>query len=185
MQTYQQYIAAAATWRLGVPGSYFRLLSLTGPVNVQFLRHGTVVFTAGQVLDGFWSKPTGGFDEVIITSATAQTVTLGITTGDAGYDRAAGSVSINNVNGTFLVSVVPVGAVDMLLLAAHASRRYLLIQNNHASTVLYINFGAGAATVANSIKILPGGSLEFQGFVPFDDVRCISSAFLAAIVVEG
>jgi len=130
MQTYRQEIAAAGTWRLGVPGSYFRLLSLIGPVDVVFLRHGTPVFTAGQVLDGFWSKPAGGFDEVMITSASAQTVTLGITTGDAGYDRTAGKVAITNVNGAFVNSAKTVTSASGQLLAANLERRIMIIQNN-------------------------------------------------------
>lgn len=185
MQTYKQDIAAAASWRLGVPGSYFRLLGLTGPVDVQFLRHGTVIFTAGQVLDGFWSKPEGGFDEVIITSASAQTVTLGITTGDAGYDRAAGSVAVTNVNGSFTATQKTVLAIDGQLLPGNPSRRYLLIQNNHATSILYIKFGATAATTTNTVKIQPGGSYELQGFAPTDEIRAVGSASLLPIVVEA
>lgn len=47
------------------------------------------------------------------------------------------------------------------LVAANASRKYLLIQNKDASGNIYINFGA-AATVANGLKIQAGGSFELN-----------------------
>lgn len=191
MQTYSQAIAATATWRLGVPGSYFRLLSLTGAVDVQFLRNGTVIFTAGQVLDGFWSKPDGGFDEIIVTSATAQTVTLGITTGNAGYDRSAGNVAVTNqpaLRGAFTQANVAVAAVTGLLLNANAARRYLLIQNNHATATVYVTLDGTAATTAKGLKIPAGGSYEIGGFgyMPIDQINVIGSAANAnVVVVEG
>lgn len=190
MQTYSQAITAAGTWRLGVPGSYFRLLSLTYPVDVQFLRHGTVVFTAGQVLDGFWSKPAGGFDEVMITSASAQTVTLGITTGDAGYDRAVGSVSVTNQpvnNGILTDTAQTVTNASGQLLAPNAARRFLLVQNKDAAGNIFLTFDGGAATVANGVKIAPGGSLILDVYAPTGAVMAIGDIASNAnvVTVEG
>lgn len=187
MQTYSQAIAAVGTWRLGVPGSYFRLLSLTGPVDVQFLRHGTVVFAAGQVMDGFWSKPAGGFDEVIVTSASAQTVTLGITTGDAGYDRAAGSVSITNVNGAFTNTGKTVTNASAQLLAANAARRFLLVQNKDASGNIWVTLDGSAATAGNGVKISPGGSLILDTYAPTGEIRAIGdiASNVNIVTVEG
>lgn len=186
MQTYRQAIGAGETWRLGVPGSYFRLLGLAGPVDVQFLRHGTVVFTAGQVLDGFWSKPAGGFDEVMITSASAQTVSLGITTGDAGYDRAAGSVSVTNqtpVNGAYVNAQNTVTNASGLLLSANANRRALIVQNKDAIGDIYLTLDGTAATTANGVKVPAGGSLILDVYAPTGAVYAIGSIASNANIV--
>ncbi|MQY50832.1 hypothetical protein [Rhodocyclus gracilis] len=187
MQTYQQTLTAGQQWRLGVPGSYFRVLSLANPVSIIFMRHGSPAFTATNVLDGFWSQPDGGFDEVVITSATAQDVQVGITSGNAGYDRAAGSVAITNSTGNATQTTANVTNASTQILAAKPGRRYLMVQNNDAAGVVYLFFGAGPATAANGVKIAPGGSYVAEGWCPANAVQAIGSIASNAnvVIVEG
>jgi len=187
MQTYSQSMTPGQAWRLGVPGSYFRLLDVLGAVTVVFYRQGVPVFTATDVLDGFWSKPSGGFDMVGITSATAQDVKIGITSGDAGYDRAAGSVDISNMTGAFTQEAATVTNASGQLLAARAGRRYLLIQNNDASGDVFVTLDGSAATTTNGVKIAAGGSLELAAYCPAGAVNAIGSlpSNASVIVVEG
>ena len=71
-------------------GAKFYLLDSTYPVDIDFLTSsGTKLEESAENVEaGFWSAPKGGFGRVQISSATAQTVKVLITRGDAGYDRA-------------------------------------------------------------------------------------------------
>lgn len=73
-----------------------------------------------------------------------------------------------------------------LLLAANPTRQYLLIQNNDATGIVYVNFGAGPATVANGAKVAPGASYE-PLIIPTDAIYCIGSIASNAnvLVIEG
>jgi hypothetical protein len=72
------------------------------------------------------------------------------------------------------------------LMAAAAARNYLLIQNKDASGSIYLNFGAGAATVANGVLVGPGGNYE-PSVIPTDAIQAIGSIASNAniVVVEG
>ena len=58
------------------------------------------------------------------------------------------------------------------LLAANAARQYLLIQNKDGAGNLYIAFGK-AATVANGVRIIPGGAYELVGVCSTQEIRAI------------
>lgn len=72
------------------------------------------------------------------------------------------------------------------LVAANPNRSYLLIQNNDATGVVYVNFGA-AATAANGVKIPPGGSYELNSNIATNAVNAIGSIANNAnvVIVEG
>lgn len=94
MRTIPVELTAGVTARLEVVGRYFRLMSTVGPVAVDMMNRGRVVYEASNVQAGFWAIPEGGFDAIQITSATTQNVQIAVTNGNGGYDRSAGDVSI-------------------------------------------------------------------------------------------
>jgi len=187
MQTYSQSMTPGQEWRLGVPGSYFRLLNVLGAVTAVFYRQGVPVFTATDVLDGFWSKPSGGFDMVGITSATDQEVKIGITSGDAGYDRAAGSVEVTNNAGAFDQGEKTLNGTSAELAAAKQSRRFLMIQNNSPTVDIYVTLDGSEATVAAGLKIGAGAHLKLDAYCPTGAVNGITTGASnsAVVVVEG
>lgn len=71
--------------------------------------------------------------------------------------------------------------------AANASRNYLLFQNNDATGIVYLGFGAGAVTAANGVKIPPGGFYELNSNVAQNAVQAIGSIASNAncVGVEG
>lgn len=73
------------------------------------------------------------------------------------------------------------------LIAGNTARNYLLVQNKDATANLYLNFGAGAATVANGVKIPPGGNFELNSNLSTDAIQAIGDTASNAniVVVEG
>jgi hypothetical protein len=72
------------------------------------------------------------------------------------------------------------------MVAANATRKYLLIQNNDTTGHIYINFGA-AATTANGVKIAAGGSFELNSNILTAQIFAIGSIASNAniVVIEG
>lgn len=173
------------------PGDFFRLMDCIDPVTVIFYFQGKEVGRAEGVFDGYAEKfRIGSFDRFRITSATAQSVQFVARQGtDVAYDKMPeGSVTIRNQQGAFSQAQATVTNASGQLLAANAARRYLLIQNNDTTGIVYVTLDGSAATTANGIKLLPGGaSLELQGYVPSGAINALGSiaSNAAVVVVEG
>lgn len=195
MQTFQQTFTGATTWKLAVPGSYFTILDCTNAVSVRFYLGGKKLDLGeiSSLLAGLEVLPKKNdalgyaFDHVEVDVSGADTVTIGIGNGEARYNRSAGTVSVSNVNGAFTNTNQTVGVASAQLLAANASRRYLLIQNLHASQRIWVTLDGTAATTAKGILILAGGSYECQGYAPTGAIYAIgeTGANAAVVTVEG
>lgn len=73
-------------------------------------------------------------------------------------------------------SGVTTGTVSQQVMAANESRTYLVIQNI-SDTTMFVNFGAAATADDNSLRVLSGGSITFNGgWVPSDAVNVICSS---------
>lgn len=72
------------------------------------------------------------------------------------------------------------------LLAANASRNYLMIQNNDPTGVIFVAFGV-AATLAAGVRIAAGGYWEWDSAAPINSVQAIGSIASNAniVVLEG
>lgn len=81
-----------------------------------------------------------------------------------------------------------IGTASALLLAANASRKYLLFQNNGA-TDAWLNLAGNPAVVGQGIKIgAGGGTAEWTSAIPSVQINAISSTAIAAnlfTIVEG
>lgn len=71
------------------------------------------------------------------------------------------------------------------ILAANTARKSLLIQNNHATAIVYLNFTTTATTA--HLALQPGQSLYLVGIVPTGAVRSIGSVAsnTSVVVIEG
>lgn len=68
------------------------------------------------------------------------------------------------------------GAASVEALPANMGRRYLLIQNQHASNNVFVRFGATATADYLSIRVAPGASLIFENsFIASKSVNVIAS----------
>lgn len=168
-------------------GDFFRVLDATDPITVIFYKNGKEVGEAENVYDGYAEKfRLGGFDRYRITSATAQSVQIVARDGvDVAYDKQPeGTVQVTNWQGAFSQAQATVTTASAQLFAAKAARRYLLIQNNDASGIVYVTLNGAAATAANGFQVQPGGGvLELSAFVPPGQINAIGSIASNANVV--
>lgn len=190
---YKETLSAGVPVSWNISGRHFRLVDTTGPVNIEFYRNGAEVSEAIEVEAGYsewWPEESRGFDKVTITSATAQTVKF-VTRMESRveYDRAVGNVAVTNNNGTILpYAGAGVTTSSVQVRPAKADRRYFLLQNKSASGTVWIRTDGGAVTAATGLKIPPGGSVEFQGFVPSGAITWIADVAIPAsdvLILEG
>lgn len=76
-------------------------------------------------------------------------------------------------------SGVTADAATHEVVPANGGRQYLLIQNNHATLDLWIDFGIAAVLSYPSIQVYPGSTLiwgDGGGFIPTQAVNMIASA---------
>lgn len=190
MSTYLQTLGAGETLRLRVPGDFLRLMTAAADVNLTYYRNGAEVAKAEGVRAGYAERMAGGFDEVYIYSASAQPVKLVIRLGgDVRYDRFEGDANIANTAGAYVNSRATVLSSGVsTLVAASASRRYVLVQNNDSSVALRLTMDGVDPTTAQGIRIPAGGYWESPAlFAPTGAVKAIaeSGAGVAVEVVAG
>lgn len=169
--------------------NFFRLLSTEADCTVYFYRQGREVARAEAVSGGYAEKFDEEFDEIAIESDAAQIIQFVLRLGNVvTYDAPPmGLVTVANTGGAFVNAAKEVTNASAQLLAAKVGRRYLLIQNNDAAGILYVTLDGTAATEANGVKILPGGSIELTAYCPTGEIRALGSIASNpnVVVVEG
>lgn len=187
---FKQTLAAGEKVEFNEAGDFFRLLSCPFAVELRFYMAGKEVGRAEEVTEGFAERfRVGGFDRVaLINGATGQTVQAVVRGGsEVAYDQPpTGNVRVTNTGGAFAQQNGTVGAASVVIANANALRRYFYVENKHASATLYVNLSGAAATVAGGVTLLPGESLELQGYVPTGAIAAIASAAgTTFVMVEG
>ncbi len=98
------------------------------------------------------------------------------------------SVAVSNVNSAFgQINAGINNSGSVVMLAAKANRRYLLIQNNDPIGDIYVNLSGSAATATTGILIKAGESFELNGFCTTAAIQAIGTiaSNSKVIVVEG
>lgn len=172
------------------PGDFFRLMQAEDPIKVEYFALEKRVVEADNVNEGYAEKfERGQFERIAITSATTQKIQFVIRYGNTvEYDQPpTGSVVVENNAGPFTQQQKTVTNASGQLLAANLNRRYLLIQNNDSTGIVYLNIAGAAAAAASGIKVLPGGSYECQGYVTTSAINAIGDIANNpnVVVVEG
>lgn len=187
-------IGALGVYRLQVSGDYFKILAADGAVKVNSNDWGELRgLTVGQGLEN------ANFSDLFFTDESGASNTVTVYVGDRNFiDGVTGDVRITNQptvdvgnmpasNGTFNQSAGTATTASAQFRAANANRRYLMVQNKSATGTIWVNLTGVAATQANGIKLIPGGSLELQGYVPTDAVMIIGdiASNPDVLIVEG
>lgn len=186
MQTIEQ------TWTgknsFTVPGRYFRLLETVNAVDIVFYLKGQEVGRALQMRAGLAADGLD-FDRIEITTGGAEAVKFIVSNSPIRYDRLSGDMDINNTAGAYTNSRATVLSSGVAtLLAASATRRYCLVQNNDSSVAIRLTMDGSNPTTSQGIRIPAGGYWESPAmFAPTGAIKAIaeSGAGCAVEVVEG
>lgn len=184
-------LAAGVAVEFTEVNDFFRILeSSLSDIAVTFYANGREVSKAQNLKAGYSERfKNDPFDRVRISSATGGTVEFVTRLGnDVAYDKApVGTMIITNVNGAFTHTTPTVTNASTTLKAANPNRRYILIQNNDASGIVYVRFDGATATATNGLKLAPGQSYEASNFGPTGAITAIGSIASNAnvIVIEG
>jgi hypothetical protein len=177
-------IGAGQTLPYTEVGDFLRVLAAGGNLRIIYYRQGAEIARAENVGAGYAERFGMPFDKVVIQSDISQAFSIVTRLGNqVTYDQPPNGA----VNGAFGQKAVTVTNASTQLLAANTSRRYLLIQNNDAAGTLYIGIDGTPAAINDGIKLDPGESLEFQGYVPTSLIAAIGSTASNpnVVVVEG
>lgn len=189
LHTYTSGVAEAKEFT--EQGDFFRVMSATAAVDVIFYdATGAELARSEGVQSGYAERFRGRkFGKVRITSATAQAIQFVVRDeNEVFYDQPPnGQVTVTNVRGAFTSTQKTVTNASGSLVAANAARRYLLVQNNDAAGIVYVNLQGATATAVNGVKLNPGDSLELQGYVPDNGITAIGSiaSNTNVVAVEG
>lgn len=186
-------LSAGQTVKFNDLGNFIRILKAIDPITVRTYKNGQVKTESSGVFSGYAEQfeNDDAFEAVEIYSATAQTVDLVVRYGQiVYYDQApSGNVMVTTLTPTQATgesAQATVTNASTQLVAQNAARKYLLIQNNDTSGVVYVAVGV-AATLTNGIKIPAGGSYELNCNVLTGQINAIGSLALNAniVVVTG
>jgi hypothetical protein len=180
--------AAGESKAFSYRGTYFEIIEAPAEGLTVLLtdKAGATVTRMLNIGGGVFVEP-GQFEQIQIKSVAAQTVRFFVADGKAGTRRVAGSVqvtgnvSINDIF-NFTNAAATVTNASASLVAALPNREYLLIQNKDSAGTIFVNFGA-AATVANGIRIVPGGYLELANKVSPQQIFAIGDIASNANIV--
>jgi hypothetical protein len=149
-----------------IPGHYFELLTTVSAVDLKLIGpDGDTVadergVTAGYFLD---RRGKGGFSRIEITTGANEAVKFMATDGAGGNRSLPASLtsSVAAVGAAHTPASKTAGAATSQMLAANASRHYLLVQNQSATDNAFINTGGNAAVADGTcIKLAPGDVYE-------------------------
>ena len=184
--TYQFDIPANGSFRLLATGQFFRIISALGTVNVNTANANLKGLNTG---DGQEKTP---FDFILFTDTTGATNTVKVVVADQAFlnspqNNTAITANKTTISASFTNTQKTVTNASAQLLAGNTARQYLLIQNNDPTGIIYVSFGATAATANTGIRILPGGFWEWDSTVSNQAVQCIGSIATQSniVTVEG
>lgn len=181
---------AGETKRLTIPGRFFLIMAAASAVDVSFFSNRQRLNeTVKNVGTGFSFQARDSFDEVELTSAAAQTVTVLISDGRVEFASAVNVTNLPASNGAFTNSRATVLTSGVsTLLAANANRRAVLVQNNSLADAIRLTMDGVDPTAAQGIRIAAGGFWEAPaGYAPTGAIKAIAEtgAGCAVEVVEG
>jgi hypothetical protein len=180
-ENYDIVVPANSSLRIPCVGSYFKLLSTAGAVNLRSQNLRLNKMKSGQ---GVKETP---FTELVFTDVSGGDNAISFLVSDREFvDATNGNANIlsNKVaqSAAYANASATVTTTSTVVLAANANRQYLLIQNNDLSGQIYVTFGA-AATPTTGIKIGPGGNYESGVVCSTQSVNIIGSVASNANVV--
>lgn len=145
---------------------FFRMLEgAQADASVIFYYQGREVSRAENIGEGYSERfTTGAFDKWRIQSTAGGVFEFVTRLGnEVGYDKApTGDITLGQ--GAFAQGRASVTNANQVIIAANASRRFLMIQNNDASAFMRVTLSGAAATAAQGFRLAAGDSLDLSGY---------------------
>ena len=175
MRVEQHTLAANQRTPFHIPGRFFLLIQAGGAIDVEFRRNksllrekATNVVAGYKTFPGDWADPDDNtFDEFVLTSATAQTVTVGVSASAGDYSFLLALVQIVQPNSLVVATDASV-STEQSLYNLDLNRAWALIQNNSASGFLRV--GSTAVTITAGIRLGPGDSVVIDATAPINAI---------------
>lgn len=164
---------------------FLRVFSAPEDTQVIFYGAGKEVARAENVGGGYSEKAAQPFDKIRVVTATGGLVQFVMRLGnEVTYDKPP---SAGGNQGGFTQAQATVTNASAMLLAAKNTRRYLMIQNNDATGIVYVTVDGTAATTVKGVRLVPGSALELSDYVPTGQVNAIGSIASNAnlVIMEG
>lgn len=168
MSTFAVTIAAGGQATLP-GGDNLVVLEAPADITIEMRRDGKRVEKATNVPVSYYYRARDpgkeAFDEVIISSATAQTVEVDISRGESGVNTVTGAVRVAAPEGVSQTDdTVADGSTDTI--AANGNRKTLTVYSDPANAG-YLRVGPSAAAGAG-IPLPPGGFISFNTSAAID-----------------
>lgn len=183
---YTVTVTANGSIRLPVQGTYFKIVTCTGTLQVQTESANLSGLQAG---DGLSAAP---FTFITITDRSGAANTVRLVISDSEFINSptvntAITANKNPISASFANTAKTVTTTSGQLIAGNLVRQYLMIQNRDVTGTLYIKFGSSAATLADGLKISPGGFWEWDTAQSSQAVQAIGDIASNAniLVIEG
>jgi hypothetical protein len=186
MRKFTIKIASGAVGYLNAKGDYIRIRSASVTVNIRSEESDEYV-----ELDQGDEAYLTPFKVLQLSHADAAEQTFIVYIGGngtrAGSSKVGGSVTISGLQGAHAWANPTVTTAAANVFAANTARRFLLIQNNHATGNVYARWDGTAATVATGKLIPPGGELVLDAYAPTSAVSLIGdvASNAAVVAVQG
>jgi hypothetical protein len=169
MRTYRQVITAGQTIQINGQGRKLYLMSSSaGNVDIVLRRQGAIIAEARGVEAGLWMQAEAReeFDRIDLSSPTTQTVQIGVTGGDSGYDRVSQTITIQGalqlqVNTTIATPAnITVGTTAVQVATMDATRQHLRFLNRGTAPIA---LGPSGVTMTNTPLLLNPGDYYDEG----------------------
>lgn len=160
LEGFDVVLTASTQQAVGKAGKYLCLATITGTVDYECRRNGRTVATGKNAREGLSFPVAGGFDTVLLTSATGQTAQLIVSDEPIIYNRMAGSVSV--VPGDLTPEHGGSGAVDSatgVLVTPPAGTKFVTFMADDTNTdIIWLSGSAG-----NGVFVQAGASVPWHG----------------------
>lgn len=153
-------------------GNQLRVLKGTVPFDVRFFRQGVVIQESKGVSAGFSETFDQPFDKVEIYTLSTQEIQIFTRHKSRTEVVTPAEPRLNTQRDYFFHTAPLVMNFSGVLIVENLSRKYLVIQNNHATGNIWIRMDGEPASAAD-IKIKPGDKLVFDLHVPKGEISAV------------
>jgi len=157
----QHTLAANQRTEFRIPGRFFLLIEADAPIDVELRRNKSQlrdkaenVVAGYKAFPGDWADPDDNtFDEFVLTSATAQTVTVGVSESAGDYSFLLALVKIQQPTTQDNIVQKSVTTIQTVV-AQNLARKRVHLQNTHAT--LNARIGGIGLTATSGLQLRPG-----------------------------